>query len=120
DIFHFSEVVPSARFHEREDTSIFSNRKFADQLQDAGVKTVDICGFFLDACIEVSFKDGLAKGYELEVLEDLSFATTPPEQAPALARLSFAAGRADILTAPAAISAASSETRLPREWCPRR
>jgi nicotinamidase/pyrazinamidase len=46
-------------------------------LEQAGVDRIDVCGFAEDGCVAATVRDGLAGGYQVCLLADLSGASTP-------------------------------------------
>jgi nicotinamidase/pyrazinamidase len=46
-------------------------------LEQAGVERIDVCGFAEDGCVAATVRDGLAAGYRVGLLADLSGASSP-------------------------------------------
>jgi len=46
-------------------------------LEQAGVERIDVCGFAEDGCVAATVRDGLAGGYRVCLLADLSGASSP-------------------------------------------
>jgi len=63
-------------------------------LEQADVDRIDICGFAEDGCVAATVRDGLAGGYRVCLLADLSGASSPSNGARVEAELE--AGGAEI------------------------
>jgi nicotinamidase/pyrazinamidase len=59
-------------------------------LESAGITEIDVCGFAEDGCVSATVADGLAEGYAVRLLTDLSAATTPEAAARVEAELASA------------------------------
>jgi nicotinamidase/pyrazinamidase len=68
-------------------------------LARTGVDQIEVCGFAEDGCVAATVRDGLAGGYEVRLLADLSGATSPENKTRAEAELA-AAGAVIMLATP--------------------
>jgi len=59
-------------------------------LEQGGVDRIDVCGFAEDGCVAATVRDGLARGYRVRVLADLSGASSPSNGARAESELAQA------------------------------
>ena len=59
-------------------------------LQRSGVDQIDVCGFAEDGCVAATVRDGLAGGYRVRLLADLSGASSPSNKDRAESELAVA------------------------------
>ncbi|MDP4000330.1 MAG: isochorismatase family cysteine hydrolase [bacterium] len=52
--------------------SIFHSKALADRLKEAKVTNIQLCGIDTDACVLVSAFEAFDRGYDVEVLEELT------------------------------------------------
>ena len=59
-------------------------------LERSGVDQIDVCGFAEDGCVAATVRDGLARGYRVRLLADLSGASSPSNKERAESELAVA------------------------------
>jgi len=63
-------VISTAADPDREAYSGFEGTDLAEQLRDAGVRRVFVCGLATDYCVRATVLDALSEGFEVVLVED--------------------------------------------------
>lgn len=76
ELFKF---VTSKNVFEKNTYSVFKSKKFVDFLRNKKINKIFLCGVDVDACILASVFEGFDLGFDVEVLDKLSFSRSGRE-----------------------------------------
>ena len=65
-----SSFVSSARVFDKSGYSAFTSLQFSQYIRDAGVESMDICGFDTDACVLATALNAFDAGYRPRILAE--------------------------------------------------
>jgi len=64
------KTAPGDQLFPKRDSSAFADGRLDQELRQAGIKNLLLCGFNLNACVYDTARDGLALGYNICILGD--------------------------------------------------